>query len=383
MVDELKKLQSEDTYTQMDFVEPEFKSFDMNSIIQTTEQKPKKTFGKRSQRRNTVEVKVPVVEEPVRPKKQITEEDIAPALYEVQPNIAQEIITPVEEVVEEIVEEPVVEEVAEEIVEEEPVVEEPVIEEEEIIVEVPVEQEEVIEQPVYETAEEEEEVDLDSDDVFFEKRKFLVSQYEDIEDYLEDQSAEGYHYIKNKGKKYYFRQSKPIPYYYNLVYYKFDPEKEEWDEWEKDGWKLMAQLPGKKRMEAGWFIFRNVLESGEYKKAIDNDNEKLKMFKKQGNSYRSTLFMLFIAMAVCGVTAFLQYKLHGFLETLIACAVIFVLAFILFIVYARHLWKIKRVVKRLKIRLRRKEKEEFIQSQNKPDYSETQEELDSDWENVE
>ena len=40
-------------------------------------------------------------------------------------------------------------------------------------------------------------------------------------------------------------------------------------------------------------------------------------------------------------------------------------------------------MKRLKTRLRLKEKEDFIRSQNEPDYSQTLQELDTDWNTME
>ena len=145
----------------------------------------------------------------------------------------------------------------------------------------------------------------------------------------------------------------------------------------------MYQLPGKKNHEAGWFILRNTLGFGEYKKTIDNDLEKYNLFKKQANSYRSTMFLYFIIMAICSVTIFMILKISGFLEALISSIVILVIALILFFVYAYHLVVIKKTVKRLKTRLRLKEKEDFIRSQNEPDYSQTLQELDTDWNTME
>ena len=118
-------------------------------------------------------------------------------------------------------------------------------------------------------------------------------------------------------------------------------------------------------------------------KTIDNDLEKYNLFKKQANSYRSTMFLYFIIMAICSVTIFMILKISGFLEALISSIVILVIALILFFVYAYHLVVIKKTVKRLKTRLRLKEKEDFIRSQNEPDYSQTLQELDTDWNTME
>lgn len=248
------------------------------------------------------------------------------------------------------------------------------------VVEVPEVEEEKVEVKVYDTLEDQEEID---GEIFYEKKSFFVSEYDKVESYLESKSQMGYHYVKNKGKKYFFREGKPENYYYTLLYYQYDPEASQWKEWEQDGWKLMYQLPGKKNHEAGWFILRNTLGFGEYKKTIDNDLEKYNLFKKQANSYRSTMFLYFIIMAICSVTIFMILKISGFLEALISSIVILVIALILFFVYAYHLVVIKKTVKRLKTRLRLKEKEDFIRSQNEPDYSQTLQELDTDWNTME
>lgn len=250
------------------------------------------------------------------------------------------------------------------------------------VVDVPEMEEEIKEVPQYQTIEKQEE-EFDEADIFYEKKRFFVTEYEKVESYLESKSQMGYHYVKNTGKKYYFKEGKPENYYYSLVYFVYDPEPEMWKQWEREGWKLIYQLPGKKHHEAGWFILRNELGFGEYKKTIENDLEKFNLFKKQANSYRSTMFLCFVVMAICAVTIFVTLKINGFLESLISSAIILVIALFLFILYAYHLVVCKKTVKKLKTRLRLKEKEDFIRSQNEPDYSQTQQELDTDWNTIE
>ncbi|MDD7280696.1 DUF2812 domain-containing protein [Floccifex sp.] len=239
-------------------------------------------------------------------------------------------------------------------------------------------------QPQEEQANIEYEIDEDmTGDVFYEKKKFYITEYEKEESYLEKKSRDGYHFIKANGNKYYFRQSAPKDYYYQLIYFVDDPSHDQWQEWEKEGWTLMAQRPGKKNHEAGWFLVRNELGFGEYKKTIDNDLEKFNLFKRQANSYRSTMFLYFVVMAICGVTIFMTFKINGFLEALIASGIILLISLILFFVYAYHLTLCKRAVNKLKTRLRLKERDDFIRSQNEPDYSQTQQQLDTDWNTME
>ncbi len=344
----------------LDIEEPDLTQFDIDMVLEQPEpQKEKRSiFGKRKEKeaaeikiKNDFEIKpakTPVLEVDghienssvetgvSEEEKEITPEDVAPALLEVQPDILDNLD-----------------------------------QEQEANLEIDLEQED----PVVFTE--------DEPDVFYEKKSFLASQYEKAEVYLEKHSKNGYHFVKKKGKKYYFKQGDPKNYYYQYCYFKLDPENEDWLQWEKDGWKLVGRATGKNNMEAGWYIFRNELPVGEYRKEIDNDMEKLKLFRRLNSSYRSTVFLFFIIMCVCGVTAYLQYKFHGFLATLIACCSIFVLSFIFFIVYARYLWNSKKAFSKLKTKLRLKEKDAFIRSQNVPDYSQTEEELDSDWNEVE
>jgi amino acid permease len=114
-------------------------------------------------------------------------------------------------------------------------------------------------------------------------------------------------------------------------------------------------------------------------KEIDNDEEKLRYFKKQVSSYRSTLFLIFICMVCCCITAWLQFALYnGYYEILAGCAVVFVICFIAFMVYSRYL-RINR--KRAKL-LRGKIKERKRQlEQNQAAKNDSQ--LDEEWNSLE
>lgn len=354
-VEALRERQLTDA-SSLEINEPEVENFSLETVFEEPEVKETKRtlFGKRKEK-EAVEIKIkndlgiqpaktPVVEvdrhfeenDIEEEDKVITEEDVAPALLEVQPDILDSLDQG-----------------------------------EAIDVEIPMEEEEDVK------------FIEDEPDVFYERKKFLASQYEKAEAYLESHSKNGYHFAKKKGNKFYFKEGEPKNYYYQYCYFKFDPEKDEWVQWEKDGWTLVGRATGKNNMEAGWYIFRNELPIGEYKKEIDNDMEKFKLFRRLNSSYRSTIFLFFIIMCICAVTAYLQYKFHGFLATLIACGVIFFLSFVFFVTYIRYLINSKRAFSKLKTKLRLKEKEAFIQSQNVPDYSQTEEELNSDWNEME
>lgn len=244
----------------------------------------------------------------------------------------------------------------------------------------------------YEEDEEEEEeddgyqnefYDEEDQDLYEDRRRFLLSQYPAAEAYLEEQSRDGYHFVRQVGHKYYFVKGDPKPYYYSIDYFKNEPGAEEWRTWEQDGWKLVGKAPAKKKSEAGWFIFRNYQEPGEYKKEIENEEEKYRFFRKYANSCRSTMFLIFICMACCIVTAFLQYEFQGYLWGIIVCLVLFVIALIAFLTYGRMLRSAQKRARLLKARLRVKESQLAKDREGYFDVSESETQLESDWNTLE
>lgn len=224
--------------------------------------------------------------------------------------------------------------------------------------------------------------DEDEQDLYEDKKRFLLSQYPLIEAYLAEQSSEGYHFVRHIGKKYYFVYSEPKPYYYSINYFRDEPSAEEWRAWESDGWKLIAKAPAKNKHEAGWFTFRNLQKEGEYKKEIDNEEEKYRFFRKYANSCRSTMFLIFVVMACCVVTAFLQYEFQGYLWGLIVCGILFVMAFVAFCEYGRMLRNAKKRARLLQARLRVKEKQLNSLQQDQAYFTESEADLESEWETL-
>ena len=216
-------------------------------------------------------------------------------------------------------------------------------------------------------------------DLYEDKKHFLLSQYPIVEEYLREQSGEGFHFVRHIGKKYYFVEGAPMNYYYSINYFKDEPSKEDWQEWKNDGWEFISREAGKKKKEAGWFIFRNYQKAGEYKKEIDNDQEKFRFFKKYANSCRSTVFLIFICMFCCLVTAFLQWQFKGYLLGIAICGIVFLIAFIFFWIYYRMLRHSKKRVRLLKARLRVKESNRLKMEQEEFDVSESEKDLESDW----
>ena len=247
------------------------------------------------------------------------------------------------------------------------------------------------EQPIQEVLDDEEDFEdeyVDDDegedeDLYEERKKFLYAEYPKIEQYLQDKSSEGYHFVRQEGKKYFFRKGQPKPYYYSMNYFVDEPDADQWREWESDGWKLVSKADGKKKSDAGWFTFRNEEEDGEYRKEIDNDSEKFRFFKKYSSSCRSTMFLVFICMACCVVTGLLQVYFQGYLAGIALCAGLFLISFIVFCMYGRMLRKSKKRARELKSKLRIRESRAIEESKDFYDTSESEEELDTDWNTLE
>ena len=225
----------------------------------------------------------------------------------------------------------------------------------------------------------------DEPDLFEDKKHFLLSQYPIIEDYLAEQSADGYHYVRHNGHKYYFTKGEPERYYYSIDYFRQEPDNEMWRKLEADGWQLVSKAPARKKKEAGWFIFRHPEETGEYPKVIENEEEKYRFFRKYANSCRSTMFLVFICMVCCLITAFLQYEFQGYLWGIAICAVLFVICLVVFFQYARMLKHAKKRARMLMARLRLKEQQKNRMDMESDEYdtSETEAQLESDWNDLE
>lgn len=214
-------------------------------------------------------------------------------------------------------------------------------------------------------------------DEYEDKKRFLLSDYKKIEEYLEAQSLQGFHFTRLDGKKYYFYKGRPHNYYYQILYFAQEPEQEQWDAWQNEGWQNISQSESRHKKDAGWYIVRNELQPGELKKEIDNEEEKYRYFKKFSSSCRSTMFLLFVVMACCAVTAWLQYEFKGFIAVIIMSLVLFVIALYIFLVYARMLSKSRKQADLLAARIRLKENDPEWQKLQHPDRSD--EELNEDW----
>lgn len=409
-LEQLRELQETDTISSLDFKEPELQGFDASNIfeIDETPKQPEKksfVFGKRANRHasqvkiksTTFENEKPVVEDIMVSNGFKEEPVVEQPVVEEKPEVSMETSQTKVEDLFDFTQKPV--SIKEEIEQEniqESMEEENVEEQEESTVEITEEQEEssietaeeeIIEDQTQQAQIEEEieeaESEIDEEELLYEKKKFFLSQYDKEELYLEQKSKEGYHFVRHVGKKFFFYEGAPKNYYYSVNYFAQEPSSQQWHEWESDGWKLVSRSPAKKKKEAGWFIFRNEELRGEYRKEIDNEEEKYRFFRKYSSSCRSTMFLIFICMALCAVTAFLQYQFKGYLWGFAICGCVFLVAFFVFCMYGRMLRRSKKTARMLKAKLRTKERRAAFYAENSFDTSETEEDLDTDWNTLE
>ena len=393
-LEELRQLKRTDRIKSLDIHEPELKGFNAENIFHIDEEPEKKTlFGKRSAKTH-VKINENIFDDEVSESVDITPNT---SIEEVEAPIEKHTVEPVmgkraEKVEVEEAKKVVVEtidadenfttesienelkdfntksvekvEKSSEIVEEKDEDSQPVLTSED----------------VYDNDDEE---DTEDDNLYEERKKFLYAEYPKIEQYLQDKSSEGYHFVRHEGKKYFFRKGQPKTYYYSMNYFVDEPDADQWRQWEADGWKLVSKSDGKKKSDAGWFTFRNEEEDGEYRKEIDNDSEKFSFFKKYSSSCRSTMFLVFICMACCVVTGLLQIYFQGYLAGIALCAALLLISFIVFCMYGRMLRKSKKRARELKSKLRVKEIRANERSKNFYDTSESEEELDTDWNTLE
>ena len=214
-------------------------------------------------------------------------------------------------------------------------------------------------------------------DEYEDKKRFSTTDYRKIEDYLTHESAQGFHFVRSDGNKYYFNKSEPRNYYYKVLYFAKEPDDSYWNALEKQGWKRIEQVPSRHKRDAGWYIMRNEKKPGQLPKDIENEEEKYRYFSKLSSSCRSTMFLLFIVMVCSAIAVFLQYYFKGYIAVMAASAVLFLIALWIFLVYARMLSKARKQASLLSARIRL--------AQNDPNYlalrhaGESDEQLDTDW----
>lgn len=216
-------------------------------------------------------------------------------------------------------------------------------------------------------------------DLYEDRKGFMLSDYRKQDEYLARQARQGYHFVKREGRKYYFHKKTPGSYYYKTLYFAQEPSDEQWKQWAQDGWELVSRAPAKKRKEAGWIVMRQREVFDELHKDIDNEEEKYRFFRNYSSSCRSTMFLLFICMAICAITAFLQWQFKGYLAAIVLSGILFAVSLIVFLMYGRMLRKSKKEARLLKARLRNKERDAELFDLNA---LESQDELDSEWEQM-
>ena len=393
-LEELRQLKRTDRIKSLDIHEPELKGFNAENIFHIDEEPEKKTlFGKRSARSH-VKINENIFDDEVSQSVDITPDT---SIEEVEAPIEKRVVEPVigKRAEKSEVEEPkkvvietidadedfTTESIENELKDFNTKSVEKVEKPSEIVEEKDEDSQPVLtSEDVYDNDDEE---DTEDDNLYEERKKFLYAEYPKIEQYLQDKSSEGYHFVRHEGKKYFFRKGQPKTYYYSMNYFVDEPDADQWRQWEADGWKLVSKSDGKKKSDAGWFTFRNEEEDGEYRKEIDNDSEKFRFFKKYSSSCRSTMFLVFICMACCVVTGLLQVYFQGYLAGIALCAGLFLISFIVFCMYGRMLRKSKKRARELKSKLRVKEIRANERSKNFYDTSESEEELDTDWNTLE
>ena len=393
-LEELRQLKRTDRIKSLDIHEPELKGFNAENIFHIDEEPEKKTlFGKRSARSH-VKINENIFDDEVSQSVDITPDT---SIEEVEAPIEKRVVEPVigKRAEKSEVEEPkkvvietidadedfTTESIENELKDFNTKSVEKVEKSSEIVEEKDEDSQPVLtSEDVYDNDDEE---DTEDDNLYEERKKFLYAEYPKIEQYLQDKSSEGYHFVRHEGKKYFFRKGQPKTYYYSMNYFVDEPDADQWREWESEGWKLVSKSDGKKKSDAGWFTFRNEEEDGEYRKEIDNDSEKFRFFKKYSSSCRSTMFLVFICMACCVVTGLLQVYFQGYLAGIALCAGLFLISFIVFCMYGRMLRKSKKRARELKSKLRIRESRAIEESKDFYDTSESEEELDTDWNTLE
>lgn len=199
-------------------------------------------------------------------------------------------------------------------------------------------------------------------DEYTDKKHFFTSDYKKIEEYLANESAQGFHFTRKEGNRYFFVKKKPRNYLYKVLYFANEPDESYWQMLEAQGWDRVDQTPSRHKGDAGWYILRHLQKEGDLPFDIPNEEEKYRYFSKLASSCRSTLLLLVFVMICSAVSIALQYFFKGYLVVMIASAVLFAIALYIFMVYARMLSKARKQTSLLAARVRLSENNEQYQA---------------------
>ena len=199
-------------------------------------------------------------------------------------------------------------------------------------------------------------------DEYTDKKHFFTSDYKKIEEYLANESAQGFHFTRKEGNRYFFVKKKPRNYLYKVLYFANEPDESYWQMLEAQGWDRVDQTPSRHKRDAGWYILRHLQKEGDLPFDIPNEEEKYRYFSKLASSCRSTLLLLVFVMICSAVSIALQYFFKGYLVVMIASAVLFAIALYIFMVYARMLSKARKQTSLLAARVRLSENNEQYQA---------------------
>lgn len=199
-------------------------------------------------------------------------------------------------------------------------------------------------------------------DEYTDKKHFFTSDYKKIEEYLANESAQGFHFTRKEGNRYFFVKKKPRNYLYKVLYFANEPDESYWQMLEAQGWERVNQTPSRHKRDAGWYILRHLQKEGDLPFDIPNEEEKYRYFSKLASSCRSTLLLLVFVMICSAVSIALQYFFKGYLVVMIASAVLFAIALYIFMVYARMLSKARKQTSLLAARVRLSENNEQYQA---------------------
>lgn len=218
-------------------------------------------------------------------------------------------------------------------------------------------------------------------DEYTDKKHFFTSDYKKIEEYLASESAQGFHFTRKEGNRYFFVKKKPRNYLYKVLYFANEPDESYWQMLEAQGWDRVDRTPSRHKRDAGWYILRHLQREGDLPFDIPNEEEKYRYFSKLASSCRSTMLLLVFVMICSGVSIALQYFFKGYLSVMIASAVLFAIALYIFMVYARMLSKARKQTSLLAARVRLSENNEQYQAlQQSPQEAQYYEEYEEEYE---
>ncbi|MEW9109263.1 MAG: DUF2812 domain-containing protein [Cytobacillus gottheilii] len=128
-------------------------------------------------------------------------------------------------------------------------------------------------------------------------RPYTVDQFEEEQQYFEEMSSKGFHFVKYKFPFYHFHQGEPGDYQYQIDFQNLDESNKEsyLQLFKDDGWEFIVGYGG---VYGTWFYFRKPKSADESLRIFTDTDSKVELYGKIRRNWAFYFIFLFLVTMV-------------------------------------------------------------------------------------